>query len=89
MFKTLWILYMSILSLSLFCYVYTSYACSNLAKEFSGSLNVHLPWRSLDYVDREVFSRRGSKLGPGFITMKPKISRFVTNKGSRQGKLCS
>ena len=38
---------------------------------------------------REVFCRLGSTLGPGFITMKPKISRFVINKGSRQGKVRS
>ena len=36
-----------------------------------------------------MFNRRGSTLGPGFITMKPMISRFVTNKGSHQGKLRS
>ena len=35
------------------------------------------------------FFRLGSTIGPGFITMKPKISRFVTKKGSRQGKLRS
>ena len=40
-------------------------------------------------MDREVFGHRGSTLGPGFIAMKPKISRFVTNKGSRQEKLRS
>ena len=40
----------------------------------------------LDHVYREVFCRLGSTLGPGFITMKPEISRFVTNKGSRQPK---
>ena len=54
-----------------------------------GSLNGHLPLRSLDHVYREVFCRLGSTFGPSFITMKPNISRFVTNKGSRQGKLRS
>ena len=53
-----------------------------------GSLNGHLPLRSLD-PGPGVFCRLGSTLGSGFITMKPKISRFVTNKGSRQGKVRS
>ena len=35
-------------------------------------------------MDREVFCRRGSALGP---VIKLKIARFVTNKGSRLGKL--
>ena len=54
-----------------------------------GSLNGHLPTPGLDHVYREVFCRLGSTLGSGFITTKPKISRFVTNKGSRQGKVRS
>ena len=71
---------------------YTSSACSNLAQEFSVPSTVICykeAWTpGLDHVYREVFCRLGSTLGPGFITMKPKISRFVTNKRSRQGKLC-
>ena len=72
---------------------YTSPACSNLAQEFSVPSTVICrkeAWtQGLDHVYSEVFCRLGSTLGPGFITMKPKISRFVTNKGSRQEKLCS
>ena len=34
-----------------------------------------------------MFSRGGWTLGPDFITLKPKTARFVTNKGSCQGKL--
>ena len=65
--------------------IYTSTACSNLAQEFwvpSTVICRKEAWApGLDHVYREV--------GPGFITMKPKISRFVTNKGSRQGKVRS
>ena len=68
-------------------------ACSNLAQEFSVQSTVICrkeAWTpGLDHVYREVFCRFGSRLGPGFITMKPKISRFVTNKGNRQEKLHS
>ena len=39
-----------------------------------GSTNVHSTLRSLS---REVFSRRGSTVGPGSITMKPKISSYA------------
>ena len=46
-----------------------------------GSPNVHSTLRSMN---REGFSRRSSIVGPGFITMKPKISRYAY-----QGKLCS
>ena len=71
--------------------IYTSTACSNLAQEFSVPSTVICrkeAWTpDLDHVYREVFCRPGSTLGPGFITMKPKISRLVTNKGSRQGKM--
>ena len=83
----------NIVSPCLFPLGYTSSACSNLAQEFSVPSTVICrleAWTlSLDHVYREVFFRLGSILGPGFITMKPKISRFVTNKGSRQGKLRS
>ena len=71
--------------------IYTSTACSNLAQEFSVPSTVICrkeAWTlGLDHVYREVFCRPGSTLGPGFITMKPKISSLVTNKGSRQGKM--
>ena len=71
----------------------TSTACSNLAQEFSVPSTVICrkeAWTpGLDHVYREVFCRLGSTLGHGFVTMKPKISRFVTNKGSRQGKVRS
>ena len=39
------------------------------------------------HVYREVFCRLGSTLWP--VVMKPTISRFVTNRGSRQVKLRS
>ena len=39
-----------------------------------GSTNVHSTLRSLS---REAFSRRGSTVGPGSITMKPKISSYA------------
>ena len=45
------------------------------------SPNVH---STLGSMNREGFSRRSSIVGPGFITMKPKISRYAY-----QGKLCS
>ena len=31
----------------------------------------------MDHVDREVFNRRGSSLGPGFITMKDYVQHSV------------
>ena len=31
---------------------------------------------------REGFSRRSSTVGPGFITMKPKISRYAYRQGN-------
>ena len=55
---------------SSFRYVYTSYVCSNSAQDFSVPPNVHSILRS---IDREGFSRRSSIVGPGFITVKPKI----------------
>ena len=51
-----------------------------------GSPNVHSTLRSMN---REGFSRRSSTVGPGFITMKPKISRYAYRQGTHQGKLCS
>ena len=39
---------------------------------------------TLRSMNREGFSRRSSIVGTGFITMKPKISRYAY-----QGKLCS
>ena len=39
-----------------------------------GSPNVHSTLRSLS---EEVFSRRGSAVGPGSITMKPTISCYA------------
>ena len=53
-----------------------------LSPRLFGSPNVHLTLRSMN---REGFSRRSSTVGPGFMTMKPKISRYAY----RQGKLCS
>ena len=53
-----------------------------------GSPNAHSTLRSKN---REGFSRRSSTVGPGFITMKPKISRYAYRqvKGTHQGRLCS
>ena len=83
---------MNIMSPCLFGY-YTSPACSNLAQEFSVPSTVICrkeAWtQGLDHAYREVFCRLGSTLGPGFNTIKPKISRFVTNKIRRQRKLRS
>ena len=71
---------MSIVSLcchKAFCYGYTSPACSNSAQDFSvpPPPNIHLTLSSLS---REVFSRHGLTVGPGFIVgfimMQPKIS---------------
>ena len=55
-------------------------------KTFRFPPNVHSTLRS---VNREGFSRRSSTVGPGFITMKPKISRYAYRQGTHQGKLCS
>ena len=66
---------MSIVSPCLFRYGYTSPACSNLAQEFSVPSTFICRKKSLEHVDRELFSRHGS--------------RFVSNRGSRQGKLRS
>ena len=46
-----------------------------------GSPNVHSTLRSMN---REGFSRRSSTVGPGFITMKPKISRYAYNVMTRE-----
>ena len=65
--------YMSIVSLccyNAFCYGYTSLPVPIQPRLF-GSTNVHSTLRSLS---REMFSRRGSTVGPGSIGMKPKIS---------------
>ena len=47
-----------------------------------GSPNAHSTLRS---INRGGYSRRSWTVGPGFITMKPKI----IDKGTHQGKLCS
>ena len=48
-----------------------------------GSPNVHSTLRSMN---REGFSRRSSTVGPGFITMKPKISRYAYRQGNSSRK---
>ena len=77
---------MNIVSPCLFCLGYTSAACSNLAQEFS-VFQRSFAVRSLDpglepCVQRSVL--------PSWFDIRAwlqKISRFVTNKGSRQGKV--
>ena len=49
-----------------------------------GSPNVHSTLRSMN---REGFSRRSSTVGPGFITMKPKISRYAYRQGNSSRKV--
>ena len=80
---------MSIVSPCLFRYGYTSPACSYLAQVCSASSTficlkeAWIMWTEAKCLTVVVDIR------PGFITMKPKILPFVTNKGSRQGKLRS
>ena len=38
-------------------------------------------------MNREGFSRRSSTVGPGFITMKPKISRYACRQGNSSWKV--
>ena len=38
-------------------------------------------------MNREGFSRRSSTVGPGFITMKPKISRYIYRQGNSSRKV--
>ena len=48
------------------------------------------PQRSFDFIrsmNREGFSRRSSTVGPGFITMKPTISRYVYRQGNSSKKV--
>ena len=68
--------YMSIVSLccySAFRYGYTSPACSNSAQDFS----VPQTFMRLRSMSREVFSRHGSTVSPGSITIEPKISCYA------------
>ena len=58
---------------------HTSSVCSNSAPDF-----VHSTLRSMN---REGFSRRSSTVGPGFITMKPKISRYAYRQGNSSRKV--
>ena len=52
-----------------FHYGYTNSACSNSAQKFYGSSNVHSLLRRI--------TKKCSTIGPGFITMKSKISRYA------------
>ena len=52
-----------------------------------GSPNVHSAIRTLRSMKREGFSRRSSTVGPGFITMKPKISRYAYRQGISSRKV--
>ena len=49
-----------------------------------GYPNVHSTLRSMN---REGFSRRSSTVGPGFITMKPKISCYAYRQGNLSRKV--
>ena len=65
---------------SSFRYEYTSSVCSNSAQDVSVPPNVHSILRS---TNREGFSRRSSIVGPGFITVKPKISHYAYRRGRK------
>ena len=60
--------------MSLSCYNAFRYGYISPGQRIFGSPNVHSTFRSLS---REVFSRRGSTVGPGSITLKPKISCYA------------
>ena len=49
-----------------------------------GSHNAHSTLRSMD---RDGFSRRSSTVGPGFITMKPKISHYAYRQRNSSRKV--
>ena len=49
-----------------------------------GSPKAHSTLRSMN---REGFSRRSSTVGPGFITMNPKISRYAYRQGNSSRKV--
>ena len=53
-------------------------------KTFRFPPNVHSILRSMN---REGFSCRSSIVGPGFITVKPKISRYAYRQGNSAAKI--
>ena len=62
-----------------FHYGYTNSACSNSAQKFYGSSNVHSLLRRI--------TKKCSTIGPGFITMKSKISRYAYRQGNSSRKV--